>query len=124
MNPEQLEKQLRELGWIIAPSISGGFHNTGIQWYAYKKLEGANHCIFNEMEPSLIMVPYHIRIGADVLLSVEFSIFGELADGTWIDMKARSISMDKAIEFIPRASEILKASWNAASSIHIDVPFS
>jgi hypothetical protein len=109
MTPHGLKETLITLGWQIGPEHS----NTGVDWYAYQKLDGAADCTSNEKPPGICITPWNL--GA--IHSVEFSVTGAVAGEEWLSLKIYSVSMDKAVEMIPRAAAILLAAWNAASAI-------
>lgn len=112
MTPDELKKALNAAGWRFAAEHS----NTGVEWYAYKTLEAAADCLCNEKPPSLTLKPWSIARPDDApYQSVEFTVTGEAGKDTWVTFKVYSIAMDRAIEMIPRATNILLAAWNAAT---------
>lgn len=115
MTPDQLKAALRADGWRLEGRGLG--RNSGVPWYAWKRLQDAVDCTCNEKPPSLIVEPWESIDGAGkAWRSVEIEITGEVRD-TWVNFKAYSINMEDAMAELPRATAVLLAAWNAAAGV-------
>lgn len=106
---ESLKESLRELGFRFGAPMTG----TGVNWYAWRRCDGARNCTFNDVPPSLMLTPWAIDLNGNQMHSVEFSLTGDAGSDTWCNFKAYSVPIDAALDSLPRIERILAAGWNA-----------
>jgi hypothetical protein len=111
MTITELKQAFKQAGWMFGPAGS----DTGVDWYAYKRLEGGKDCQCNDKSPSLIATPYQLKFTSTIMESVEFSIAGEIADSDWINFKVYGIAYDEAISKASKYEAILLTAWNAVA---------
>lgn len=109
MTPDALRAALEADGWRIGQQT----RDTGVPWYAWRKLGGAVDCSCNHKPPSLILNPFEIMVHGNTWRSVEFEVCGE-AGRRWLRLVAYSVPIDEALQAIPQCEDLLLAAWNAA----------
>lgn len=109
---DELRAELTALDW----RIEGKSKDTGVGWYAWKRLEGAADCVCNDKPPSLIITPYEVAVHGKTWRSAEFEVTGEVANGRWLKLKAYSVQIDEVIDAIPECSLLLRSAWNAVAT--------
>ena len=107
MKLDQFKSQLQQDGWAISNHT---LENRGVDWYAWKSLDGVPDCECNQKPPSICIMPWRLHHGAIVLESCEVEVAGK-AKGQWIRLEAYSVRIDEAIECLPRITEQLRAAW-------------
>jgi hypothetical protein len=112
MTSKELYATLEAAGWMFGSSLS----DTGVSWYAYRRLIGGKNCICNDKPPSLTIQPHDQTFGEHNFKSVTFEIRGEIEGGRWIDFSVYGIKYDEVITEIPRCTAVLLAAWNAVAS--------
>lgn len=114
MTPDQLKAALTEQGFKFGQDR---LRDTGIDWYAYRRLAGAQDCQHNDRAPCLVIHPYHLSLDGRDWYSVEFEVTGEIQGEQWITSKIYSVGMDQALERLPKAERVLTSVWNTAASL-------
>lgn len=113
MNTKELYTELEKAGWSLASS-SG---NTGVSWYAYRRLIGGKDCHCNEKPPSVCIEPYDLTFGEQQFQSVEISVRGQQANGRWVDFKVYGMSYEEAISDSAKHIASLLMAWNAVADM-------
>lgn len=114
MTPEQLKTALADQGFSFGVDH---LRNTGIDWYAWRRLTNVPDCQCNDKPPSLVIYPYHVRLQDRDWFSVEIEVTGQIHDERWIKAKLYSVPMDEAIAHLPHAERVLSVVWNSAATI-------
>ncbi len=114
MTPDKLKAALAEQGFKFSQDR---LRDTGIDWYAYRRLNGAADCTCNDRAPCLVIHPYHLRMDDRDWYSVEFEVTGEIQGGTWINSKMYSVPMNEALDKLPHIERVLSSVWNTAAAI-------
>lgn len=114
MTADQLRSALEADGWRFGRNP---LENTGLDWYAWKRIDGLTDCQCNDKAPILVLTPCDINMRGLAIQSVTFDVTGEVAGGRWLKLKAYSVRMDEAMAAYPRCAELLKAAWNAAAAL-------
>lgn len=113
MTINELRAALEADGWHTSKQT---FRDTGVDWYAWRRLAGAADCSCNEKPPSLIIIPYEFEHDGLRHSSVQFEVCGEAGD-RWLKLQAYSVKTDEAITAMPRCADLLRAAWNAAVAV-------
>ncbi len=114
MTPDKLKAALAEQGFKFGQDR---LRDTGIDWYAYRRLNGAADCTCNDRAPCLVIHPYHLRMDDRDWYSVEFEVTGEISGSQWITSKIYSVGMDQALSQLPGIERVLSSVWNTAAAI-------
>lgn len=109
---ERLRLALKSNGWHFGHPMT----ETGVSWYAWKRLAGAVDCACNDKPPSLILTPYEMHLSASVVSSVEFEVTGELPNSRWAKFQVYSIRVPEVLQAIPECADILTTAWNTAAT--------
>lgn len=112
MDANELRAALEADGWRFGKALRA----TGVDWYAWRSLDGAVNCACNDKPPPLVLQPYVLDHSGIHHRSVEFEVIGE-GGGQWLKLQAYSVPMDAAMAAIPRCTELLRAAWNAAAAL-------
>lgn len=114
--PKQLKEILTADGWRVEWHGYEWKH-MGVEWWAWKTFEGFADCSSNEKPPHIAIFPWEHADRVRPWRSVEFEVTGEVGHDHWVTLKVYSVTMDEAVAVIPRATEILRAAWNAAAAL-------
>ncbi len=114
MTPPELKKTLAANGFYFG---FDGLRDTGVDWYAWRRLPKAADCACNDKPPSLLVYPHHLHIDGQDWYSTEFVITGEIESGLWVTSKIYSVKMDEAITRLPKIEATLTKVWNAAAGV-------
>lgn len=115
MTHDEFKAELQKRGWRI--DTDGHQHKrTGVEWWAWKILEGGADCTGNDKAPNVCIYPWRIDAHDHFINSVQFELAGGVRGDVWVQLMVYSVPLDRALETLPRATEILLASWNAASA--------
>ena len=117
MNSNTLKQTLIDAGYRIGPTIK---RDTGVTWYAYKRLAGATDCACNDKPPSLVLQPYDMRIGNPdrTIQNIEFEIAGETASGGWVNFtQYGGNTWENVLEQAQKAENVLRRAWEAVAGV-------
>lgn len=116
MTPDELKEALQSRSWRIEAD-GHQYKRTGVDWWAWKILEGAADCTGNDKPPNVCIYPWSISTDSGHYINnVQFELAGGLSD-VWIQLMVYSVPLEQAIEKLPRATAILLAAWNAAAAM-------
>jgi hypothetical protein len=110
MDSKQLYAALEQAGWSFGSSIE----DTGVSWYAYRRLIGGKDCACNDKPPTLTIKPWDQEFSGHRFQSAEFSVRGQLSDGKWVEFQVYSIKYDDVLSQADKCTKILCTAWNAA----------
>ena len=108
---DKLRDELIASGWRTERAAK----DTGVGWYAWKRLEGAVDCRCNDKPPSLVLTPYALTVNGKTWYSSELDVTGEVPSGRWVKLTAYSIPLDEVMGAIPECASMLRNAWNAAA---------
>lgn len=107
MTIEELKSQLASRGFNFSKAV----YDTGVEWYAYRKLETPWNCTCNEKAPALCIYPWDTH----GIFSAEFEVVGEVSGENWLKLQCYAVPLDECLDSLARIERILTAAWNAAS---------
>lgn len=114
MSIDELRAALEADNWRFGPQH---MRKTGVDWYAWRRLDGGADCECNDKPPCLCLRPFHIEMqDGQTFSSVEFDVTGETG-GRWLKISAYSVPIDDAIAAIPQCRQMLLTAWNAVAGL-------
>lgn len=111
MDTKELCAALTQAGWSFGASSV----NSGVSWYAYRRLIGAKDCACNDKPPTLVIQPYEFRIDDMTHCSVQIEIRGQLSNGHLVEFTVYGVKYDEVLPKMDEFKNILKTAWDAVA---------
>lgn len=106
---EKLKEDLTNAGWHFSTQP----FDTGVDWYAHRRVRSAVDCASVKDAPRIMIQPYD-RSGTPV---VEVTVSGKLPSGSWVTMSESGIKAKEVMDVLDAIEHTLSAAWNACASL-------